>query len=127
MLGISAAAVESDRLGALRELSRKFGGCHVVLKGRHTLVGSARGPVFINCSGNPRLAQGGSGDLLGGYMAGFLAQPTCQQDPMTAIRFAVWQHGAVADQLSRWRDNWTIHDLALRMGIVAPGACADYD
>jgi NAD(P)H-hydrate epimerase len=112
--------VQADRVEALRQLSRRLGNCYVVLKGHHTLVGRAVGPVFINGSGNPLLAQGGSGDLLAGYLAGLLAQPACQKDPLTAIRYAVWQHGASADDLTRQRGNWTIEDLAASLGSARP-------
>jgi NAD(P)H-hydrate epimerase len=116
LLGITAKEVQADRVSALRQLSRRFGGCYVVLKGNHTLVGRAGGGIFINCSGNPLLAQGGSGDLLGGYMAGLLAQPACQRDPLTAIRFAVWQHGAAADQAAQRRRNLTVEDMVVDLG-----------
>jgi NAD(P)H-hydrate epimerase len=74
--------------------------------------------VFVNSTGNPLLAQGGSGDLLSGYLAGLLAQPACQRDPLTAIRFAVWQHGAAADALSQSQPNWTVEDLADVLGFA---------
>jgi NAD(P)H-hydrate repair Nnr-like enzyme with NAD(P)H-hydrate dehydratase domain len=118
LLGITAKEVQADRVSALRQLSRRFGDCYVVLKGNHTLVGRAGGGIFINSSGNPLLAQGGSGDLLGGYMAGILAQPACQQDPLTAIRFAVWQHGAAADETSQRRRNLTVEDMVLDLGLA---------
>ena len=57
----------------------------------------------MNPTGNPHLAQGGSGDLLAGYLAGLLAQPALQLDPGRAIRYAVWQHGAAADKLQAER------------------------
>jgi len=120
LLGMTAREVQADRVAALRQLSRRFGNCYVVLKGHHTLVGRAAGDIFINSSGNPLLAQGGSGDLLGGYLAGLLAQPACQQDPLTAIRFAVWQHGAAADDTAQCRGLWTIEDMALDLGSVRP-------
>ena len=120
LLGMTAKEVQADRVAALRQLSRRFGNCYVVLKGHHTLVGRAGGDIFINCSGNPLLAQGGSGDLLGGYLAGLLAQPACRQDPLTAIRFAVWQHGAAADDIAQCRSLWTIEDLALNLGSIRP-------
>jgi NAD(P)H-hydrate epimerase len=121
LLGTSAKEVQSDRVAALRQLSRRFAGCYVVLKGNHTLVGRAGGDIFINSSGNPLLAQGGSGDLLGGYMAGLLAQPACQADPLAAIRFAVWQHGAAADENVQWRCNLTVEDMAQDLGSARPG------
>ncbi len=121
MLGSSAQAVQAERLGALRQLSKRFGDCIVVLKGHQTLLGRSTGKVFVNSSGNPFLAQGGSGDLLSGYVAGLLAQPEWQLDPMLAARFAVWQHGATADKLSQTRRNWTLEELAARLGEVSAG------
>ena len=112
MLGSSAASVQADRVPALRELSKQWGDCFVVLKGHQTLVGRATGKIFVNSSGNPWLAQGGSGDLLGGYLAGLLAQPDWQNDPLTTIRYAVWKHGAAADRLSAAQANWTVEDLS---------------
>ncbi len=116
LLGSSADAVQADRLAALRQLSQKFGGCWIVLKGHQTLVGRSTGKVFVNSSGNPFLAQGGSGDLLSGYAAGLLAQPDWRRDPLLATRFAVWQHGATADALSQTRPNWTLEELAAHLG-----------
>lgn len=116
ILGSSAASVQADRVRALRELSKRLGGCFVVLKGHQTLVGTANGKIFVNCSGNPYLAQGGSGDLLGGYLAGLLAQPDWQKDALAAIRYAVWQHGAAADHLSEIQPNWTVEDLSRHLG-----------
>jgi NAD(P)H-hydrate epimerase len=116
MLGSNAEQVQADRLGSLRVLSKKFGDCIVVLKGHQTLVGRSTGKVFVNSSGNPYLAQGGSGDLLSGYMAGLLAQADWRCDPLLAVRYAVWQHGASADALTRTSRNWTVEDLAFRIG-----------
>jgi len=120
LLRISASAVQTARVASLRALSKLLCGCWVVLKGQQTLVGRADGEVFVNSSGNPHLAQGGSGDLLGGYLAGLLAQPDWRQDPLPAIRYAVWQHGAAADCLSETQANWTIEDLAQRLGNIRP-------
>jgi NAD(P)H-hydrate epimerase len=102
----------------LRALSKKFFNCWVVLKGHQTLVGRADGDVFVNSSGNPHLAQGGSGDLLGGYLAGLLAQPDWRQDPLLTVRYAVWQHGAAADYLTETQSNWTVEDLAQWLGRI---------
>jgi NAD(P)H-hydrate epimerase len=118
LLGTTASAVQADRIGALRNLSRCFGHCYVVLKGSHTLVGRAEGDIFVNSSGNPVLAQGGSGDLLSGYLAGWLAQPAGQKNPLSTIRFAVWQHGAVADEVARQRRNGTIEDIQAELGSI---------
>jgi NAD(P)H-hydrate epimerase len=112
--------VQADRVTALRELSKRYGNCWVVLKGYQTLTGRSEGGIFVNSSGNPHLAQGGSGDLLSGFIAGLLAQPALQADLAQTLRYAVWQHGAAADRLQAARANWMVEDLALEIGNVRP-------
>ncbi len=116
MLRTTTAKVEADRPGALRELSKRWGNCWVILKGCQTLVGSSVGDIFVNSTGNPGLAQGGSGDVLAGYLGGLLAQPQCQIDPLMTLRYAVWQHGASADRLSGPGMNWGVADLLNTLG-----------
>jgi hydroxyethylthiazole kinase-like uncharacterized protein yjeF len=116
MLGTSSEAVQSDRVGALRELSRRFRDCYVVLKGHQTIVGRSTGKIYINSTGNAYLAQGGSGDTLAGFITGLIAQPELQRDPMTTIRYAVFEHGAAADRLYQQRSNWTVEDLISELG-----------
>jgi len=116
LLQTTAANVQANRIVALRALSKKFGGAWVVLKGHQTLIGREAGTVFVNGSGNAQLAQGGSGDLLAGFITGLLAQPTLAADVEKTLRYAVWQHGAAADKLSLTRANWTVEDLAAEIG-----------
>jgi NAD(P)H-hydrate epimerase len=116
LLEASAAEVQQDRPKALRQLSGRFGGCWVILKGHQTLIGRSQGEAYVNSSGNPYLAQGGSGDLLGGYVAGLLAQPPLQRAAHKTLCYGVWQHGAAADVLQHQRRNWTIEDLAAMLG-----------
>ncbi len=118
LMKASVPHVQANRPNAVRTVSAHFGNTWVVLKGHQTVVGRATGPVFVNGSGNPHLAQGGSGDLLSGYLSGLLAQPALQADPLTAIRYAVWQHGAAADALDERQPNWVIEDLARALGGV---------
>jgi len=118
LLRCGTETVQADRPGSLREISRRYGGCWVVLKGHQTLIGRSEGEIYLNPTGNPWLAQGGSGDVLAGFIAGLLAQPALQADPGKAIRYAVWQHGAAADRLQATRSNWTIEDLASEIGNV---------
>ncbi|MCL5097273.1 MAG: NAD(P)H-hydrate dehydratase [Candidatus Omnitrophica bacterium] len=118
MLKSTVAQVQSDRPAALRELSRRFGDCWVVLKGHQSVVGRATGDLFVNSSGNPYLAQGGSGDVLSGYLAGLLAQPPLQEDPVLTIRFGVWRHGAAADVLQAARANWILEHLVEALGRI---------
>jgi NAD(P)H-hydrate epimerase len=116
MLNTTVAWVQADRSRAVREISRRFGNCWVVLKGHQTLIGRSEGKIFVNSSGNPHLAQGGSGDALAGFIAGLLAQPALQADVEKTIRYAVWQHGAAADELQAKRANWVVEDLVTELG-----------
>jgi NAD(P)H-hydrate epimerase len=116
MLGTDSKQIQSNRLQALKRVSDRFSKTLVVLKGHQTLVGTGEGEVYVNSSGNPHLAQGGSGDLLSGYLAGLLAQPPLQSDPLKTLRYAVWQHGIAADLLQGKRSNWVIEDLAEQLG-----------
>jgi ADP-dependent NAD(P)H-hydrate dehydratase / NAD(P)H-hydrate epimerase len=116
LLNSTKQHIQLNRPQAVREISRRYGNCWVVLKGQQTLVGQNGGPIFVNPSGNPHLAQGGSGDVLAGYIAGLVAQKPLQADVGKLIRFAVWQHGAAADALQANRGNWVIEDLLSGLG-----------
>jgi ADP-dependent NAD(P)H-hydrate dehydratase / NAD(P)H-hydrate epimerase len=118
LLRSTSPQVQANRLSALRKISRRFGNAWVVLKGHQTLIGRSTGEVYVNPSGNPHLAQGGSGDVLAGYLAGLLAQPALLADPLKTIRYAVWQHGAAADRLQAVRPNWVVEDLVEAVGAV---------
>lgn len=117
LLSSTTAAVQMDRVEVLRQLSANFGNCRVVLKGHHTLIGSAHGAVTVNLTGNPRLAQGGSGDVLAGYLSGWLAQPHLQASAATVLNLAVWRHGVAADQLFQRRPGFTIEELVDELGL----------
>ena len=116
LLGTTSSEVQANRPRALREISTRFGNCWVVLKGHQTLVGRSTGEIFVNSSGNPHLAQGGSGDVLAGFIAGWLAQPVLQSDAGKILRFAVWQHGFAADALQAARTKWVVEDLVTELG-----------
>ena len=116
MLNATTEQVQTNRVESLRGISRHYGDCWVVLKGHQTLVGRSEGEIFVNPSGNPHLAQGGSGDVLAGFIAGLIAQPALQTDAGKTIRYAVWQHGSAADKLQAARANWVVEDLADELG-----------
>lgn len=118
LLASTGQQVQANRVGALRAISKRLANGWVVLKGHETLIGRSTGDIFINCSGNPHLAQGGSGDVLSGYLAGLLAQPALSADPLRTIRYAVWQHGATADALQTTKRNWVVEDLIGVLGSV---------
>ena len=69
-------------------------GVVLALKGAPTVIGSPFGEIFINTTGNPGLASGGTGDVLTGMIAGFLAQGV---EPIGATLLGVYMHGLVGD------------------------------
>jgi NAD(P)H-hydrate epimerase len=116
MLQSSTSAIQGDRVAAVRKLSERFGNCWVVLKGHQTLVGRSSGEISVNSSGNPFLAQGGSGDVLAGYLSGLLAQPALQANVVLTIRYGVWQHGAAADRLVKRQASFSVDELLPELG-----------
>ena len=93
LCGVSAEDVQRDRV----EVARRFAVEHevyVVLKGARTVVAAPEGTVFLNISGNSGMATGGTGDVLTGVMAAWLAQI---KDVKGACQVAVYLHGAAGD------------------------------
>src|SRR6185369_7575075 len=73
LLNLETKAVQADRLGAARRLAQISGGI-CVLKGKGTIVADPKGQAWINSTGGPALATGGTGDVLTGMIAGLIAQ-----------------------------------------------------
>ena len=87
--------IQADRVGAARGLATSRQVC-LVLKGERTLIAFPDGRVWINPTGTPAMATGGTGDILTGLIAGFLGQ--FPKEPDIAIAAAVYLHG-LAGQL----------------------------
>jgi hydroxyethylthiazole kinase-like uncharacterized protein yjeF len=95
VLGTSAKDINAHRIDAAREAARVTN-CIVVLKGFQSLVAEPGGHVNVNPTGNPGMATGGMGDVLGGMIAAFLARGI---DPFDAAIAAVYLHGFAGDLL----------------------------
>jgi hydroxyethylthiazole kinase-like uncharacterized protein yjeF len=94
LLGISAAEVQRDRLNIARNFAREHE-LIVVLKGHRTLIAQPDGEVWVNTTGNPGMATGGTGDILTGMIAGMIAQHP--GDLVKAVIAAVYLHGSAGD------------------------------
>jgi NAD(P)H-hydrate epimerase len=93
LVGMSIDEVQASRL----EIARNFAAAHqlfVVLKGHRTLIATPDAKVFINPTGNPGMATGGTGDVLTGMIAAWLAQLL---DAEAACKLAVYLHGMAGD------------------------------
>lgn len=95
LCGTSVEEIQRDRLGAARHLAELHQAV-VVLKGHRTVIAFPDGRAWINPTGTPALATAGTGDILTGLIAGFLAQFPAQAEQ--AVPAAVYLHG-LAGQL----------------------------
>jgi NAD(P)H-hydrate epimerase len=93
LIGATIEDVQAHRI----EVASDFATTHrvyVVLKGHRTLIATPEGRVFINPTGNPGMATGGTGDVLAGMIGAWLAQLL---DAEAACRLAVFLHGMAGD------------------------------
>ncbi|MEO0075459.1 MAG: NAD(P)H-hydrate dehydratase, partial [candidate division WOR-3 bacterium] len=93
LFGIKTSIVNQNRIEICRKYAQNFS-LHIVLKGTPTVIGTPTGNIYINPTGNSGLAKGGSGDVLTGMIAGFLAQGV---KPEIAACLGVYLHGLSAD------------------------------
>lgn len=94
---LTGSAPGRDRVGYARAFAWRHG-CILVLKGRRTVTALPDRRAFVNTSGNPGMARGGSGDLLAGMILSLLGQGV---SPDRAVPAAVWLHGAAGDACAR--------------------------
>ncbi len=93
LVGIKTADIEKDRIRAAVSLSSETG-AYVILKGARTVIASPEGKSFINTTGTSGMAKAGTGDVLTGMVAGFLAQGLL---PLDAALLGVYVHGLAGE------------------------------
>jgi NAD(P)H-hydrate epimerase len=93
LAGMSVDEVQANRLDVAADFAMTHR-LYVVLKGHRTVIATPGGRAFINPTGNPGMATAGTGDVLTGMVAAWLAQLL---DAEAACRIAVFLHGAAGD------------------------------
>jgi NAD(P)H-hydrate epimerase len=95
LIGKDIEYVTSNRIPVAREFA-KTRNAYVVLKGYRTVVAAPDGNIYINPTGNPGMATGGTGDILTGMIAGILAQEHLGSF-IERLCLAVYLHGLAGD------------------------------
>ena len=85
-------SVGDDRMASAGAFASEFG-CVLLLKGHRTCITDGQ-TGYVNGTGNPGMAVGGSGDVLAGILTGLLGQGI---EPLKAAACAAWLHGAAGD------------------------------
>ena len=94
LTGKSIAEIQANRVDIARSFAREHK-IIVVLKGHRTLVTAPDGTIFVNPTGNPGMATGGTGDILTGMVSGMIAQHP--QERLFATALAAYLHGLAGD------------------------------
>jgi NAD(P)H-hydrate epimerase len=89
--------VQEDRIGVSRNFSQSHH-LYLVLKGHRTLIATPKGEVFVNPTGNPGLASGGTGDVLTGMIGGLICQGF---DILPSLQTSVYLHGLAGDGVTQ--------------------------
>lgn len=94
LLGKEVPELEKDRIEIALDAAQELG-CAVCFKGSPTITANQlTRQAFVNTTGNPVLAQGGTGDLLAGIIGAYLAYG---HFPMLAAACGAYIHGLAAD------------------------------
>ena len=102
LLGVSIADVERDRVKTASAAARNWNAC-VLLKGFHTVIAAPDGGVFVNTTGSPSLAKGGSGDVLTGLLAALVGQ-FGTHGLLRIVALGAYLHGVAAELLTQQSD-----------------------
>jgi NAD(P)H-hydrate epimerase len=94
LIASDPASVQRDRINIACTFAREYR-LIVVLKGHRTLIAAPDGIVWVNTTGNPGMATGGTGDILTGMTAGMMAQNP--KRILEAVLAAVHLHGLAGD------------------------------
>lgn len=97
LVGCDTSQINDQRLLMAEQKAREWQ-CTLVLKGQGTVVAGNQGTLYLNGTGNPGLASGGTGDVLTGIIAGLLAQGL---PALKAAAAGVYLHGWTGDEVAR--------------------------
>jgi len=93
LTGLTVAEIQKNRKKVAKDFANVYN-VEIVLKGKNTIVADNKNNFYVNKTGNPGMAKGGSGDVLTGIIAAFLGQ---KMNRFQAAKYAVYLHGVAGD------------------------------
>jgi hydroxyethylthiazole kinase-like uncharacterized protein yjeF len=113
LLGKTVKEVEADRIGTAEYFAKKY---HVflLLKGHRSIIATPDGDIYINPYGHDALGKGGSGDVLTGMIASFLAQGTA---PLSALIAASFLHARSGEEKAHSLSHYGVLPLDIIDGV----------
>lgn len=116
LIGKTPKDINEDRIEIARASAADFG-IHILLKGATSVLSTPHGRIFLNPTGNPSLAKGGSGDILTGFIGGLVSQGYSM---IESGLLGAYLHGYMADT---WVEKHSDMDL-LAMDLLPDLGCA---
>ena len=111
----TVAEIQNDRINIAKGFAKE-NNIVLVLKGANTIVTDGKS-VFVNVTGNPGMAMGGTGDMLSGIIASFIAQGA---SPLDAAAAGVYLHGLCGDEAAKRvsQRGMTVSDMTELLGVL---------
>lgn len=97
LMNLTPKDIQDNRIGISRNFAQS-NHVYLVLKGFRTVIATPKGEVYINPTGNPGMASGGTGDILTGMIGGLISQGL---DILTSLKIAVYLHGLAGDEVAK--------------------------
>jgi NAD(P)H-hydrate epimerase len=104
LTGLGRHEIEADRIETALAFANKAG-VYLILKGAPTVIAEPGGEAFVNSTGNPGLAKAGTGDILTGMVAAFIAQG---MSPLEAALLGVYMHGLAGDLAASVKTEYSV-------------------
>ncbi|OCA82875.1 bifunctional ADP-dependent NAD(P)H-hydrate dehydratase/NAD(P)H-hydrate epimerase [Pseudobacillus wudalianchiensis] len=113
LLNMSVKEVEADRMGIAHRFAQEHQ-LYLLLKGHRSIIATPNGEIYVNPHGNSALGKGGSGDVLTGLIASFLAQGA---PPLDALVSASYLHARAGEERAKVASHYGVMPFDIIDGI----------
>lgn len=113
LLNRTVKEVEANRIETARNFAKEYG-IYLLLKGHRTIIADPNGDIYINPYGHDALGKGGSGDVLTGLIASFVAQGAA---PISALVAASYLHARAGEEKAKTLSHYGVVPFDLIDGV----------